>query len=238
MSALTRRAFPGVWQRAAAPRGKVVAVCLKIEHVLSSIFALAPAPATPLCDTPARAGVAMATASGLPVTSWCCCWKSLPSGNVGVIERCGKYARPAHEGCNFVCCCCCEAVGGTLSMRIQQLNVRIATVTKDAVYVNIVVAVQFHVIKERLPPVRETMSRGGGEAAAAAVAAAAARARGGGAPPDGGGWTRVNRISPTEESSLLARDAEEEEEEEEEKEEEKEEAAAAAEEEEETCCAL
>ena len=162
----------------------------------------------------------MATASGLPVTSWCCCWKSLPSGNVGVIERCGKYARPAHEGCNFVCCCCCEAVGGTLSMRIQQLNVRIATVTKDAVYVNIVVAVQFHVIKERLPPVRETMSRGGGEAAAAAVAAAAARARGGGAPPDGGGWTRVNRISPTEESSLLARDAEEEEEEEEEKEEE------------------
>lgn len=51
----------------------------------------------------------------------------------------------AHPGFNVVCCCTGERVAGGLSMRIQQLDVRCETKTKDNVFVDVVVSVQYQV---------------------------------------------------------------------------------------------
>ena len=56
----------------------------------------------------------------------------------------------ASPGCNLVCWPCGEAVAGGLSLRIQQLDVRCETKTKDNVFVEIVVSVQYLVEREAL----------------------------------------------------------------------------------------
>lgn len=61
-----------------------------------------------------------------------------------VIERLGKYERVAHAGLNvkipFI-----DWVAGKLSLRIQQLDVKVETKTKDNVIVQIQVSVQYRI---------------------------------------------------------------------------------------------
>lgn len=66
------------------------------------------------------------------------------------IEHCGKFTKIAHPGCNCVCGVCGMASAGTLSLRVQQLDVRCETKTKDNVFVTLVISVQFQVQKESL----------------------------------------------------------------------------------------
>jgi len=69
--------------------------------------------------------------------------------NCFIIERFGKYNRIAKSGLHlkipFV-----DTVCSKLSLKIQQLNVSVETKTKDNVFVNIVVAVQYRVLADKV----------------------------------------------------------------------------------------
>jgi regulator of protease activity HflC (stomatin/prohibitin superfamily) len=64
---------------------------------------------------------------------------------VALIERFGRFSRIAHAGLNFKIPMI-EKKAGRLSMRVQQLNVKVETKTSDNVFVDVVVSVQFHVV--------------------------------------------------------------------------------------------
>lgn len=67
---------------------------------------------------------------------------------MAVIENLGEYKRLASAG--FLCLWCpVEAVAGRLSLRVKQLNVSVDTKTKDNVFVNVVVCIQYQVIAEQ-----------------------------------------------------------------------------------------
>ncbi|KAL3903954.1 MAG: hypothetical protein SGPRY_011472, partial [Prymnesium sp.] len=64
--------------------------------------------------------------------------------NVKIIERCGAFHGIARPGLSFIVPCC-DCVSGSVSMRLQQMEVSCETKTKDNVFVSIKVAVQFQV---------------------------------------------------------------------------------------------
>ena len=65
---------------------------------------------------------------------------------VAMVERFGRFARIARAGLNLKIPLI-ERRAGRLSMRVQQLNVKIETKTQDNVFVDIVVSVQYHVVE-------------------------------------------------------------------------------------------
>lgn len=66
-----------------------------------------------------------------------------------IIERFGRFNRVAPAGLNikipFV-----DRIAGRLSLRIQQLDVKIETKTKDNVFVNVMVSVQYYVLPTKV----------------------------------------------------------------------------------------
>ena len=68
----------------------------------------------------------------------CGIWECVGTKDIAIVERCGKFNRPAEEGCNTVCCCIGDRVRGYLSLRIQQLDVTVETKTKDDVFLRVV----------------------------------------------------------------------------------------------------
>ncbi len=68
---------------------------------------------------------------------------------VAVIERFGKFVRTCTSGLN-VKIPLFEKVSGRVSLRIQQLDVKAETKTKDDVFVNVLVSVQYAVIPEKV----------------------------------------------------------------------------------------
>src|SRR5580692_8796118 len=65
---------------------------------------------------------------------------------VALIERFGRFQRIAHAGLNMKIPMI-ETKAGRLSLRVQQLNVKVETKTSDNVFVDIVVSVQYHVVE-------------------------------------------------------------------------------------------
>jgi regulator of protease activity HflC (stomatin/prohibitin superfamily) len=61
-----------------------------------------------------------------------------------IIERFGKYVRTSGPGIHFKIPLV-ENVAGRISIRVQELNVKISTKTKDNVFVNLLIAVQYFV---------------------------------------------------------------------------------------------
>eukprot|EP01102_Stenamoeba_stenopodia_P020775 TRINITY_DN8226_c0_g1_i1.p1 TRINITY_DN8226_c0_g1~~TRINITY_DN8226_c0_g1_i1.p1 ORF type:complete len:140 (+),score=12.71 TRINITY_DN8226_c0_g1_i1:128-547(+) len=77
------------------------------------------------------------------------CYAMIEQSTIGVVEDCGKFESLARPGC--VCLNpCTGSVVARVSLRVQQLEVRVETKTQDNVFVTIVVAVQFHVLPERV----------------------------------------------------------------------------------------
>ncbi len=66
-----------------------------------------------------------------------------------IIERFGKFTRVAGAGLNIKIPLI-DRVAGRISLRVQQLDVRVETKTKDNVFVIVVVAVQYFVIPEKV----------------------------------------------------------------------------------------
>jgi regulator of protease activity HflC (stomatin/prohibitin superfamily) len=66
-----------------------------------------------------------------------------------IIQRFGRFARVAHPGLNFKMPFV-EMVAGRLNLRVQQLDVKVETKTEDNVFVHVVVAVQYHVLPDKV----------------------------------------------------------------------------------------
>jgi len=66
-----------------------------------------------------------------------------------VVQRFGKFAYVAMPGLNlkvpFL-----DRVAGRLNLRVQQLNVKVETKTEDNVFVHLIVAVQYHVLPDKV----------------------------------------------------------------------------------------
>jgi len=78
------------------------------------------------------------------------CYTCVDQSTVQVVERCGRFHRIAHPGFHCLVCVLGESVSGSLSLRVQQLDVRCETKTKDNVFVQVVVSVQYQVIQQNL----------------------------------------------------------------------------------------
>jgi len=76
-----------------------------------------------------------------------CCCVCVRTQEVGVVEDLGQFKRLIDPGCHCIMWPL-QSVAGSLSLRIQQLDVYCETKTKDNVFVNVAVAVQFRVITE------------------------------------------------------------------------------------------
>ena len=68
---------------------------------------------------------------------------------VKVVERFGRLNRIRKAGLGWRILLV-ERIAGTVSLRIQQLDVRVETKTKDNVFVNVVVSVQYYVIPDKV----------------------------------------------------------------------------------------
>jgi len=77
----------------------------------------------------------------------CCCLICIRTQEVGIIEDLGQFRGLVEPGLHFLCYPYSN-VAGTLSLRIQQLDVTCETKTKDNVFVKVGVAVQYRVITE------------------------------------------------------------------------------------------
>ena len=67
-----------------------------------------------------------------------------------MVEQWGRFIRTAGPGCTFVNPCLCQNLGGTISLRVQQLDVRCETKTKDNVFVQILCSVQYQVVPDNV----------------------------------------------------------------------------------------
>ncbi len=67
----------------------------------------------------------------------------------GIVERFGKFKRIAPAGLNFKIPLI-DRIAGRLSLRIQQLDVRVETKTQDNVFVFVVVSVQYYVLPSKV----------------------------------------------------------------------------------------
>ena len=77
-----------------------------------------------------------------------CCCECVRTSEIGVVERCGAYKDLRSNG--LVCICYpLDSLVTRISLRVQQLDVNCETKTKDNVFVNVVIAVQFQVIPEQ-----------------------------------------------------------------------------------------
>jgi regulator of protease activity HflC (stomatin/prohibitin superfamily) len=66
---------------------------------------------------------------------------------VAVVQRFGRFLKTCEPGLNFKVPFF-DSVAGIVSLRVQQLDVKIETKTKDNVFVNVVVSVQYEVLKD------------------------------------------------------------------------------------------
>ncbi|KAA8548013.1 hypothetical protein F0562_004442 [Nyssa sinensis] len=68
---------------------------------------------------------------------------------VAIKERFGKFEDILEPGCHFLPWCIGSQVAGRLTLRVQQLDVRCETKTKDNVFVNVVASVQYRALADK-----------------------------------------------------------------------------------------
>ncbi|RRT41776.1 hypothetical protein B296_00057549 [Ensete ventricosum] len=68
---------------------------------------------------------------------------------VAVRETFGKFDEILDPGCHFLPWCIGRQIAGYLSLRVQQLDVRCETKTKDNVFVTVVASVQYRALAEK-----------------------------------------------------------------------------------------
>lgn len=83
----------------------------------------------------------------LSVWNGLCCLQCIREKEVGVVEDLGQYKKLVGAGAHFVLWPM-QSIAGRLSLRVQQLDVLCETKTKDNVFVQVGVAVQYKVVTE------------------------------------------------------------------------------------------
>mmetsp|Transcript_26693 Transcript_26693/g.55718 ORF Transcript_26693/g.55718 Transcript_26693/m.55718 type:complete len:283 (+) Transcript_26693:34-882(+) len=81
--------------------------------------------------------------------SGCCCVYCVQTKSVAIVEQCSQYNSIARPGLNLIVPILCN-VAGTMSLRIQQLDVYCETKTRDNVFVQVAVSVQYRVLTEKV----------------------------------------------------------------------------------------
>lgn len=66
-----------------------------------------------------------------------------------LVERFGRFKRVASSGLNWRIPLV-DRIAGRISLRVRQLDVRVETKTKDNVFVNVIVSVQYYVLPEKI----------------------------------------------------------------------------------------
>jgi len=79
--------------------------------------------------------------------SGCLCFQCVRTQQVAVLEDLGQFKNLLEPGLHVVCWPLAQ-IAGTLSLRIQQLDVVCETKTRDNVFVQVAVAVQYRVLIE------------------------------------------------------------------------------------------
>jgi regulator of protease activity HflC (stomatin/prohibitin superfamily) len=77
------------------------------------------------------------------------CFFVVNQQTAAVVQNFGKFVRVAGPGLNFKLPIV-ESIAGRLNLRVQQLDVKVETKTEDNVFVHVVVAVQYHVLADRV----------------------------------------------------------------------------------------
>merc|ERR1712159_453283 len=72
------------------------------------------------------------------------------TSEVAIIEKCGKFDREGHAGCNVLNPCLCESVAHTVSTRVELLSLLAVTKTQDDVFVKMGVQVNTRVRKPEM----------------------------------------------------------------------------------------
>jgi len=76
-----------------------------------------------------------------------CCCVVTSTGTVKMVESCGKFSHIARPGLEMITPCV-QSVSGTISMRLQQMEVSCETKSKDNVFLSLKVSIQYQVINE------------------------------------------------------------------------------------------
>ncbi|CAL5346245.1 unnamed protein product [Camellia sinensis] len=71
------------------------------------------------------------------------------SAHIKEWERFGKFDEVLEPGCHFMPWCLGRKVAGHLTLRLQQLDVRCETKTKDNVFVNVVASIQYRALANK-----------------------------------------------------------------------------------------
>src|SRR4051812_25926737 len=66
-----------------------------------------------------------------------------------IVQRFGRFIRVAQPGLNFRVPLI-EVIAGRINLRVQQLDVKVETKTEDNVFVHVIVAVQYHVLENKV----------------------------------------------------------------------------------------
>jgi regulator of protease activity HflC (stomatin/prohibitin superfamily) len=74
---------------------------------------------------------------------------TIETAEVGIVQRLGKFYRMAGAGLNFKAPFI-DSVAARLSLKIQQLTMQVETKTKDNVFVQIPVSIQYQIIPEKV----------------------------------------------------------------------------------------
>jgi regulator of protease activity HflC (stomatin/prohibitin superfamily) len=74
---------------------------------------------------------------------------TIQTAHAGIVQRLGKFARIANPGLNFKIPYL-ETLVHTLSLQVQQLDVKVETKTKDNVFVQIPISVQYRVAPDKI----------------------------------------------------------------------------------------
>ncbi|XP_078428112.1 hypersensitive-induced response protein-like protein 1 [Wolffia australiana] len=77
------------------------------------------------------------------------CCVQVDQSTVAVTERFGKYEDLLQPGCHFLPWFLGMRVAGRLTLRLQQLDVKCETKTKDNVFVNVVASIQYRALGEK-----------------------------------------------------------------------------------------
>ncbi|KAH7851832.1 hypothetical protein Vadar_016976 [Vaccinium darrowii] len=78
-----------------------------------------------------------------------CCCVQVDQSTVAIKERFGKFEAILEPGCHCLPWHFGHRLAGHLSLRVQQLDVRCETKTKDNVFVNVVASIQFRALADK-----------------------------------------------------------------------------------------
>ncbi|XP_073107068.1 hypersensitive-induced response protein 1 isoform X3 [Elaeis guineensis] len=78
-----------------------------------------------------------------------CCCLQVDQSTVAIKETFGRFGDVLHPGCHCLPWCLGHQIAGYLSLRVQQLDVRCETKTKDNVFVTVVASIQYRALADK-----------------------------------------------------------------------------------------